>query len=88
MSSDTTARSLPLLNTSSDGQSRTPTIVDEAEDINKEEEENAYGPAATGKKVDPFEVGWEKDDLENPKNWSRVYRWYITMVGGLLVLNA
>lgn len=28
------------------------------------------------------------DDPDNPKRWSRPYRWYITMVGALLVFNA
>ncbi|EMD35874.1 hypothetical protein CERSUDRAFT_52884 [Gelatoporia subvermispora B] len=28
------------------------------------------------------------DDPNNPQNWSRWYRWYLTMLAGLLVLNA
>ncbi|KAG8904587.1 hypothetical protein FRB99_001505 [Tulasnella sp. 403] len=34
-------------------------------------------------------VKWDgPDDPENPKNWSMAYRWYITAIAGLLVLNA
>ncbi|KAG8938324.1 hypothetical protein FRC04_009079, partial [Tulasnella sp. 424] len=37
----------------------------------------------------PFLVKWDgPDDPENPKNWSAAYRWYITAIAGLLVLNA
>ncbi|KAI0822202.1 MFS general substrate transporter [Trametes gibbosa] len=28
------------------------------------------------------------DDSDNPKSWSRPYRWYITMLSAMLVLNA
>ncbi|KAJ1029291.1 hypothetical protein NDA13_002542 [Ustilago tritici] len=34
-------------------------------------------------------VHWEgENDSENPFTWSRAYRWYLTMLGGLLVLNS
>ncbi|KZO92337.1 MFS general substrate transporter [Calocera viscosa TUFC12733] len=39
-------------------------------------------------KEDPFLVVWEEGDMGNPKNWNRGYRWYITVFGGLLTLNA
>ncbi|EJU05858.1 MFS general substrate transporter [Dacryopinax primogenitus] len=39
-------------------------------------------------KADPFLVVWEEGDKGNPKNWGRGYRWYITIFGGLLTLNA
>lgn len=33
-------------------------------------------------------VHWEgKDDPENPMNWSAAYRWALTLLAGLLVLN-
>lgn len=38
--------------------------------------------------MDPFEVTMGPDDADNPKAWSRPYRWYITMLSGVLVLNA
>lgn len=34
-------------------------------------------------------VHWEgENDSENPFTWSRAYRWYLTMLAGLLVLNS
>ncbi|KAG8933239.1 hypothetical protein FRC01_010228 [Tulasnella sp. 417] len=34
-------------------------------------------------------VRWDgPGDPENPKNWSRPYRWFLTMVSGLLMFNA
>lgn len=38
--------------------------------------------------ADPFLVRFSENDPRNPKNWSSARRWYITMVSGLLVLNA
>ncbi|KAI6115551.1 MFS general substrate transporter [Pisolithus croceorrhizus] len=38
--------------------------------------------------VDPFLVRFCENDPDNPKNWSLVRRWYLTMFSGLLVLNA
>ncbi|KAG9051619.1 hypothetical protein FS837_000006 [Tulasnella sp. UAMH 9824] len=36
----------------------------------------------------PYLVQWDgPDDPENPKNWSRFYRWCLTMAAGLLTLN-
>ncbi|KAG8985007.1 hypothetical protein FRB90_004990, partial [Tulasnella sp. 427] len=38
---------------------------------------------------DPYLVTWDgPEDPENPKNWSVIYRWYITSISGLLVLSA
>ncbi|KAH8102515.1 MFS general substrate transporter [Cristinia sonorae] len=42
----------------------------------------------TEEKLDPFEVQFDPDDPENPHNWSRRKRWYLTGLSGLLVLNA
>lgn len=33
-------------------------------------------------------LDFSPEDLENPKNWSRARRWYITFVSVLLVVNA
>ncbi|KAJ9094555.1 hypothetical protein QFC20_006870 [Naganishia adeliensis] len=33
-------------------------------------------------------VRFEKGDPENPKNWSALFRWYLTAAGSLLVLNS
>ncbi|KAL6299148.1 MFS general substrate transporter [Sparassis latifolia] len=38
--------------------------------------------------VPDYEVRFDADDPDNPKNWSLAYRWYLTMVAGLLVMNA
>lgn len=38
---------------------------------------------------DTIIVHWEGEkDKENPFTWSRAYRWYLTFLGGLLVLNS
>ncbi|KAH7920091.1 MFS general substrate transporter [Leucogyrophana mollusca] len=38
--------------------------------------------------VDPYLVRFEENDPLNPKNWSYAKKWYLTLAGGLLVLNA
>lgn len=48
----------------------------------------AYGPAPGEDGFDAFEVRFVGDDADDPHNWSRVRRWYITMLGALLVLNS
>ncbi|TCD68281.1 hypothetical protein EIP91_011247 [Steccherinum ochraceum] len=57
-------------------------------DINTEFEREAYGPPPDEKGVDPFEVRFEPGSKEDPHNWSRVQRWYLTALTGILVLNA
>ncbi|KAG2107396.1 uncharacterized protein F5147DRAFT_761255 [Suillus discolor] len=37
--------------------------------------------------VDPYLVQFAPDDKENPKNWSRRKRWYLTYFAGLLGFN-
>ncbi|KAG8856690.1 hypothetical protein FRB91_000395 [Serendipita sp. 411] len=37
---------------------------------------------------DIFLVTFDRDDPLDPKNWGRVYRWYLTFASSLLVLNA
>ncbi|KAI0755190.1 MFS general substrate transporter [Daedaleopsis nitida] len=73
--------------------SRTPTFVESSDpqdehDVNSEFEHEAYGPAPGEKAEDPFEVAMGADDPDNPKTWSPTYRWYLTMLGAVLVLNA
>lgn len=55
--------------------------------LNREFEEEAYGPTATGEKGDPYEVRWTENDPSNPKNWSRLFRWYLTMAATIFVTN-
>ncbi|KAG1841538.1 MFS general substrate transporter [Suillus subalutaceus] len=38
--------------------------------------------------IDPYLVQFAPDDKENPKNWSRRRRWYLTYFAGLLGFNA
>lgn len=38
--------------------------------------------------ADPYLVTFDVDDPTNPKNWSRGRRWYLTVISGLIVLNA
>jgi multidrug resistance protein len=40
------------------------------------------------KEEDPYLVRFDKGDPASPKNWSKLKRWYLTMSGGLLILNA
>lgn len=38
--------------------------------------------------LEEFEVKFLPDDAGNPFNWSRARRWYITLLAGLLGVNA
>ncbi|EPS93497.1 hypothetical protein FOMPIDRAFT_1026518 [Fomitopsis schrenkii] len=76
-----------------DTGSHTSTIVDDLplarqETVEEEFEREALGPKPGEDGWDKFEVTIGLDDPEHPMNWSRAYRWYLTMLGGLLVLNA
>ncbi|KAL1405775.1 hypothetical protein Q8F55_007448 [Vanrija albida] len=51
------------------------------EEVERELEREAKGP-------DPFAVKFEPGEKINPKNWSIAYRWYLTTLGGILVLNS
>ena len=74
--------------------SHTSTIVDDdlalarQETVEEEFEREALGPKPGEKGWDKYEVTIGPDDPEHPQQWSRAYRWYLTMLGGLLVLNA
>ncbi|EJU01459.1 MFS general substrate transporter [Dacryopinax primogenitus] len=46
-------------------------------------------PEVLNEKLSQFLVHWDgPDDPENPKNWSKLKRWYVTVFGSLLVFNA
>lgn len=52
--------------------------------------QNAIGDgvaSADGGK-DPYLVDFTEGDMMNPLNWSMAKRWYLTFLGGMLVLNA
>ncbi|CCM02337.1 uncharacterized protein FIBRA_04429 [Fibroporia radiculosa] len=60
----------------------------EDDDVLSQFERETYGPHEGEKGWDKYEVTIAEDDPEHPKSWSRVYRWYLTMLAGVLVLNA
>lgn len=62
-------------------ESRTPTVYDYPE-----VREDRIVSALSGK--DPFLVDFDEGDKMNPLNWSMAKRWYLTFLGGMLVLNA
>ncbi|KIK50280.1 hypothetical protein GYMLUDRAFT_51297 [Collybiopsis luxurians FD-317 M1] len=56
-------------------------------------EEHTAGPSAAvqneiSEKRDKYLVTFDLGDVENPQNWSTLKRWYLTLLGGMLVLNA
>ncbi len=71
---------------------REPPVTQEAteghEDLNSEFHREAYGPEPGEEGWDNFEVRFDPGDPENPYNWSRPQRWYLTALAGLLLLNA
>ena len=74
--------------------SHSSTIVDDNaarehhEAAEQDTERSALGSKPEEKGEDEFEVKIGLDDPEHPHNWSRLYRWYLTAIGGLLVMNA
>ncbi|KZT30674.1 MFS general substrate transporter [Neolentinus lepideus HHB14362 ss-1] len=66
--------------------SRTSTIV--SRDQNEEVHHEAYPEPNEKGGVDPFLVKFDENDPQNPKTWSLWRKWYITVAGGLLLLNA
>lgn len=45
-------------------------------------------PTLLEPKPDPNRVDWTEDDPQNPKNWSIRHKWILTIICGLLTLNA
>lgn len=80
-----TAVSVPFSQTSSTVASH---ADDEADSVIADFRQEAYGPAIGEKGYDQYEVSFSPDDPEDPHNWSRAKRWYITLLAGMLVLNA
>lgn len=51
--------------------------------------DQAYGPASKEEeRTDAFEVKMPAGDPANPNSWSHAYRWYITVLSGIMLLNA
>lgn len=58
-------------------------------DLERAETENHLERFQSQAGKDTVIVHWEgENDRENPFTWSRAYRWYLTMLAGLLVLNS
>ncbi|KAI0257436.1 major facilitator superfamily domain-containing protein [Lactifluus subvellereus] len=52
------------------------------------EKGNNTHPHPTDENADPWLVSFAPNDPDNPLNWPTWRRWYITFIGGFLVLNA
>ena len=57
-------------------------------DINAHIEREGYESAPGEEPQNSYEVSIPPDDPENPKSWSRMYRWYITALSAMLLFNA
>ncbi|ETS63216.1 hypothetical protein PaG_03002 [Moesziomyces aphidis] len=58
-------------------------------DLERAETENHLERFQSQAGKDVVIVHWEgENDSENPFTWTRAYRWYLTMLAGLLVLNS
>ncbi|KAH7317498.1 MFS general substrate transporter [Rhizoctonia solani] len=83
-------------NSRSDLESAAPTIVDDNRSkTDRGDVDEVIAPGEESpenikdEKGHPFLVQFDgPDDPANPKNWSRSFRWYITALGGVAVLNA
>ncbi|WVQ72033.1 hypothetical protein IAR50_001577 [Cryptococcus sp. DSM 104548] len=56
--------------------------------VRSREEEEARDLERETKGPDPFSVQFEPGEDINPKNWGVGYRWWLTCIAGLLVLNS
>lgn len=56
--------------------------------VRSHEEEEERELARKAKGPDPWAVKFEPGEKANPKNWGVMYRWYLTGIAGLLVLNS
>lgn len=88
LSRPSTAVSVPSSQISSTVASEHDTSPEDDDDVNSAFHHEAYGPEPGEKGYDKYEVRFEADDPASPYNWSRLKRWYITILGGILVLNA
>lgn len=52
------------------------------------EKEEVKDDIVSVEEPDRIIVGWEEGEKENPHNWSRLKRWYITIMASVLILNA
>ncbi|KAI0094961.1 MFS general substrate transporter [Irpex rosettiformis] len=83
----------PQVTQQTPSRASTPTVAsredeNDADSVNAEFERETFGPEPGEKGWDKYEVRITPDDPDSPFRMSRVRRWYITMLGGILVLNA
>ena len=67
--------------------SRTATFIDSA-DRSEEDVGVLSHPPSEGPTEDSFEMVMGPNDPDNPKTWSRPYRWLVTMTAAILIMNA
>ena len=67
--------------------SRTATFIESADRSQEEIDPMAQAPGE-GEPEDSFEMVMGPNDPDNPKTFSRPYRWVITMTAAILVMNA
>ncbi|KAA1468270.1 MFS general substrate transporter [Dentipellis sp. KUC8613] len=75
----------------SEPASHTSTIIEETPafvEENKDEKNLPVKAIPLDDSKDPFLVQFDPNDPLDPKNWSVLFRWYMTAAGGILVLNA
>ncbi|KAF9806308.1 hypothetical protein IEO21_08731 [Rhodonia placenta] len=61
---------------------------EDSDNVEREFEREAFGPQPGDKAWDPYEIHIAPDDPDHPFSWSRLYRWYLTMLAGVVLLNA
>ncbi len=67
--------------------SQTATFIESADRSQEDVDAMAQAPGE-GEPEDSFEMVMGPNDPDNPKTWSRPYRWLITMTAAILVMNA
>ena len=51
-------------------------------------EPETFRAAAAPDRIDPDKVAWDgPDDRTNPQNWSRSYKWFITVICCVMTVN-
>lgn len=62
---------------------------DEKDDVAVDNDRREPDGSSNGEEgLDEYEVRFAPDDPEDPHNWSRRKRWYITALAGIFCLNA
>ncbi|TFY72914.1 hypothetical protein EVG20_g105 [Dentipellis fragilis] len=64
------------------------TTMTEQSMVNGDKGKEAFAVAEDQVQDDMIIVEFSPDDPLNPKSWPNMYRWYLTLISGILVLNA